>query len=250
MMSHLGQISPSLPIPKHVAIIMDGNGRWARDRGLPRTEGHREGAHSVKSVVRAAREVGIKNLTLFAFSEQNWNRPQDEINALMELLNTYVLEERQEILDNQIRLTAIGDLAKLPVFVRSSLNTLIQLSAPNNGMTLCLALSYGGREDILHATRSLAEDVLAKRLQPNQIDEKTFQAKLWTSELPPLDLLIRTGGELRISNFLLWQAAYAELFFSSARWPDFRQEQFLEAITVFQQRERRFGLISDQISSE
>ena len=234
-------------LPRHVAIIMDGNGRWARSQGHPRIFGHREGAKSVKEVVRAAREIGISALTLFAFSEQNWDRPPDEVDALMELLYKYVLEERSEIIANQIRLIAIGELDRLPSHVRQPLFALISESEKNQGMILCLALSYSGREDILRATRKVAEDVRSGRIDSDEINEVLFEARLATSQLPPLDLLIRTSGEFRLSNFLLWQAAYAELYFTPLMWPEFRREQLLAAVASFQGRERRFGLTAEQL---
>jgi len=235
-------------LPRHIGIIMDGNGRWARQRGLPRIEGHREGAKSVKEVVRAAREIGIPALTLFAFSEQNWDRPPDEVEALMELLYRYVLEEHDEIMENGIRLSAIGELERLPAYVREPLFALIEESAPNTEMTLCLALSYGGREDILQATRRLAEDVRGGRIDPSEINEVIFEGRLLTAGLPPLDLMIRTSGELRVSNFLLWQLAYAELCFTPVKWPDFGRANLEDALQVYGQRERRFGLTSDQLA--
>jgi undecaprenyl diphosphate synthase len=237
-------------LPRHIAIIMDGNGRWASARGEPRIAGHREGAKSVRETVRAARELGIKALTLFAFSEQNWDRPPDEVDALMELLYRYVLEERAEIMDNQIRLTAIGALDRLPGFVREPLFALCEASKQNRGMTLCLALSYGGREDIVGAARALAQEIRAGRIDPDEVNEVVLESRLSTAELPPLDLLIRTSGEYRISNFLLWQAAYAELYFTPRMWPEFRRPHLLEAIEVFQKRERRFGRTSAQLEDD
>jgi len=234
-------------LPRHVAIIMDGNGRWARGRGEPRIEGHREGAKSVREVVRAAREIGVSALTLFAFSEQNWDRPPDEVDALMELLFKYVLEERDEIMQNGIRLTAIGELSRLPAFVRQPLFALIDDSKDNGGMILCLALSYGGREDLVRAARTVAEEVRADRLDPEEINEVVLESRLSTRLLPPLDLLIRTSGEHRLSNFLLWQAAYAELYFTPLMWPEFRRDALVQAIDAYQHRERRFGLTSEQI---
>jgi undecaprenyl diphosphate synthase len=237
-------------LPRHIAIIMDGNGRWASARGEPRIAGHREGAKSVRETVRAARELGIQALTLFAFSEQNWDRPPDEVDALMELLYRYVLEERAEIMDNQIRLTAIGALDRLPSFVRQPLFELCAESKQNRGMTLCLALSYGGREDIVNAARALAEEIRGGRIDPDEINEVVLESRLSTAELPPLDLLIRTSGEYRISNFLLWQAAYAELYFTPRMWPEFRRPHLLEAIEAFRGRERRFGRTSAQLEGE
>ena len=230
-------------IPRHIGIIMDGNGRWAQARDQPRVQGHREGARSVRAVVRASRKLGIKALTLYAFSEQNWSRPAEEVAALMELLHEYVLEEHDEIMDNGIRLHAIGELERLPASAREPLFQLMEESKDNSEMILCLALSYGGREDILDATRKLAEDVRDGRIDPEEINEVMMEARLSTCLLPPLDLVIRTSGELRLSNFLLWEAAYAEFYFTDLMWPDFRKPQLLEALQVYQDRDRRFGKV-------
>jgi undecaprenyl diphosphate synthase len=236
-------------LPRHVAIIMDGNGRWAQRRGLPRVEGHRRGAKSVKEVVRAAREVGLRALTLYAFSSQNWDRPPDEVATLMQLLRDYVIDERAEIMDNGIRLIAIGDVDRLPDFVRDPLEALMRDSSGNRSMTLCLALSYGGRESIVQAARALCELAARGAMQPGELTEDRFSAALQTGGLPQLDLLIRTSGEERLSNFLLWEAAYAELYFTDTYWPDFGREQLSKALESFDQRERRFGLTREQIRS-
>jgi len=228
-------------LPRHVGIIMDGNGRWAKQRGLSRIEGHRVGAESVRDVVRAGREIGIRVLTLFAFSEQNWERPEMEVRALWELLVNYLESERREILDNGIRLTAIGDLVRLPGPVLERLQRLSEESLAGNGMTLCLALSYGGREDVVLATRRIAREVREGRLQPDDIGPEVVERCLQTAGLGDLDLLIRTSGEQRISNFLLWPAAYAELHFSETLWPDFRRANLIAALEDYQARERRFG---------
>jgi undecaprenyl diphosphate synthase len=236
-------------LPRHVAIIMDGNGRWAQRRGLPRIEGHRRGAKSVKEVVRAAREMGLRALTLYAFSSQNWDRPPDEVATLMQLLRDYVIDERAEIMDNGIRLIAIGDVDRLPDFVRDPLEALMRDSSGNRSMTLCLALSYGGRESIVQATRALCELAARGAMRPEDLTEDRFSAALQTGGLPQLDLLIRTSGEERLSNFLLWEAAYAELYFTDTYWPDFGREQLSKALESFDQRERRFGLTREQIRS-
>ena len=238
------------PVPRHVGIIMDGNGRWAESRGLPRLEGHREGSSSVREVTRTARRLGIQALTLYAFSSQNWARPAEEVAGLMELLRDYLERERPEILDNGIRLNAIGDVGRLPRYVRDPLDRLIADSAHNTGMVLSLALSYGGREEILHAARRMAEAIAKGELAAGQVEEKDFEQFLWTNGLPPVDLVVRTSGELRVSNFLLWQVAYAELCFTDALWPDFRTEEFLRCVAQYQQRERRFGLTSAQVKRE
>jgi undecaprenyl diphosphate synthase len=237
-------------IPGHVAIIMDGNGRWASQRGLPRTEGHNAGAESVRAIVRTARRIGVKFLTLFAFSDQNWDRPNQEVGALMELLYRYVLGEYDEILQNNIRLTAAGNLDRLPGVVQQALQELIRRSRKNEQMTLCLALSYGGHADLVAGARRVAEDVQSGRLLLADINAEAFESRLLTAELPPVDLLIRTSGEQRLSDFLPWHLAYAELVFASVMWPEFREPQFYEAIETYQARERRYGKTSEQLPSE
>jgi undecaprenyl diphosphate synthase len=232
-------------LPRHVAIIMDGNGRWAQRRGLPRIEGHRRGAVAVRDVVRAAREVGLRALTLYAFSSQNWQRPPEEVGMLMQLLRDYVIEEREEIMDNGIRLIAIGDVDRLPDFVKDPLETLMRDSAGNRSMTLCLALSYGGRESIVSTARALCE--LAAK--PDEVTEDRFSTALQTGGLPQLDLLVRTSGEERLSNFLLWEAAYAELYFTETFWPDFGKDELYQALDSYRRRERRFGRTREQIRS-
>jgi len=234
-------------LPRHVAIIMDGNGRWAELRGLRRIEGHRRGAVAVREVVRAAREVGVRALTLYAFSAQNWLRPPDEVAMLMQLLRDYLIDERPEIMDNDIRLITIGNVDRLPGFVREPLEALKRDSAKNRKMTLCLALSYGGRESIVETTRALCDMVKAGALDPEDIDEDRFQAAMQTHGLPQLDLLIRTSGEERLSNFLLWESAYAELYFTDTFWPDFNRAEFIRALESFGGRERRFGRTGEQL---
>ena len=233
-------------LPRHVGIIMDGNGRWAQERGLPRVEGHKKGADAVRDTVRAARELGLSALTLYAFSMQNWNRPADEVAVLMELLRDYCLDERAEIMDNDIRLVAVGEIWRLPDFVRGPLDALMKDSANNKSMILCLALSYGGQEAITDAARAMARDVAAGKLLPDKIDQTVVQQHLCTAMLPPADLVIRTSGELRLSNFLLWEAAYAEFYFTETLWPDFDRRELYAAIEAYQTRERRFGLTGDQ----
>ena len=228
---------------------MDGNGRWAQMRGMPRIEGHRLGAQSVKDVVRAARQIGLEALTLYAFSAQNWARPGDEVTALMELLRDYLIDERPEIMENGIRLRAIGDIERLPPLVREPLDALIADSAGNRSMQLVLALSYGGRESIVRAVRAAVAAVAAGDLDPSDLDAARFGRFLPTSELPPLDLLIRTSGEQRISNFMLWELAYAELIFAETLWPDFRRSQLYDALEIYARRERRFGLTGVQVAS-
>jgi undecaprenyl diphosphate synthase len=234
-------------LPRHVGIIMDGNGRWAQLRGLDRIEGHREGAESVRDVVRAARQIGIEALTLYAFSSQNWARPAAEVTALMELLRDFLIDERPEILDNQIRLEAIGDIERLPPLVREPLDALRADSAGHAAMTLTLALSYGGRESISRAVRRIGEDVAAGRVAPAAIDPELIAGYLPTAHLPPLDLLVRTSGEHRISNFMLWELAYAELAFVDVLWPEFRRPHLYAVLDDYARRERRFGLTSEQV---
>jgi undecaprenyl diphosphate synthase len=231
-------------LPVHVAIIMDGNGRWAQKRGLPRTAGHRAGVKTVKRVVRVAGDIGLKYLTLFTFSTENWNRPKSEVSALMKLLGDTTRRELAELLENNVRLIATGDIEKLPDERREILLDAIKRTTPNTGLVLNLALNYSGRNEILLAVRKIAGEVAAGRLQPDQIDEILFASHLQTMGLPEPDLLIRTSGEMRISNFLLWQTAYTELYVTDILWPDFSENDFLTAILDFQGRERRFGKIS------
>ncbi len=233
-------------VPKHVAIIMDGNGRWAKERGLPRTDGHIKGQDALRETLRAAAEFGVEALTVYAFSTENWNRPQEEVDALMELLVHAIKVETPELQKEGVRLQAIGDLSRLPEKARTSLKTCIEETAKNSRITLVLALSYSSRDELLRATKNIIKE---GRALDNLTEDDISQA-LDTSELPELDLLIRTGGEHRISNFLLWQAAYAELYFSSKYWPDFGREALLEALKSYAQRERRFGKISEQLETE
>ncbi len=236
-------------LPRHVAIIMDGNGRWAENQGLERLAGHKEGAKSVQDIVRAAREIGLEAITLYAFSSQNWARPGAEVLGLMNLLRDYLFEERPEIMENGIQLRAIGDIEKLPDFVREPLDSLRTDSASNDKMVLTLALSYGGRESIAQTARALAEKVAAGEIKPSEITVESFGQAMPTAHLPPLDLLIRTSGEQRISNFLLWEAGYTELCFSELLWPDFRREALYASLEEYQGRKRRFGLTGSQVES-
>lgn len=236
-------------LPGHVGIIMDGNGRWATERGLRREQGHSKGADSVREIVRASRRIGIQALTLFAFSSQNWQRPSREVFHLMLLLRRYLIEERSEILDNDIRLTAVGELDRLPKMVQGLLHELIDASAHNTGMTLCLALSYGGRETIAAAAQAMCRAAAAGQLDPDDVDSELFGRYLPSSKrLPPLDLLIRTSGERRISNFFLWEVAYAELYFTPVLWPEFGETDLWKALSDYASRERRFGMTSDQVA--
>ncbi len=231
-------------VPRHVAIIMDGNGRWAKKRGLSRSDGHRAGAESVRAVTRTARKLGIEALTLYAFSEQNWARPQAEVQGLFTLLVDFLTSERQELHKQHIRLVALGNLARLPLPARLALQAVIADTRHHRGMTLALCLSYGGREDLVQAARALAEQVKAGTLEPAAIDERAMANALWTSQVGcDPDLVIRTSGEQRVSNFLLWDAAYAEFVFAACDWPEFGEPQFQAAVTEFSRRQRRFGAV-------
>jgi undecaprenyl diphosphate synthase len=236
-------------IPRHVAIIMDGNGRWAQRRGWFRVRGHVAGMESVRVVTRLARRLGISHLTLFAFSEENWQRPVMEIRVLMALMRSYLHRELAEMQDNQIALKAIGNLKQLPERVRRELEATIAATAAGAQMDLTLALSYGGRSEIVHAVQSLAREVAAGRLKPEDIDAALFSRYLCTTGLPDPDLIIRTSGEYRLSNFLLWQSAYTELYVTETLWPDFREDEFRLALETYQHRERRFGLTQEQIEA-
>nr|HEX4319027.1 polyprenyl diphosphate synthase [Kofleriaceae bacterium] len=237
-------------LPRHVGIIMDGNGRWAQLRGLPRIEGHRAGAESVRDITRASRQIGIEALTLYAFSAQNWARPAEEVAGLMQLLRDFVVDERAEILDNGIKLAALGDIERLPAFVRDPLDDLRTASANNTEMTLTLALSYGGRESIARAARAAAAAIAAGTLKLEHLDCDRLGSFLPTASLPPLDLLVRTSGEQRISNFMLWEVAYAELVFVDVLWPDFRRAHLHHCLDAFGSRERRFGLTTAQLTED
>ena len=230
-------------MPVHVAVIMDGNGRWARQRSLPRVEGHREGAESVRAVVRAAGEIGIRYLTLYAFSVENWNRPKDEVDTLMKYLARYLKAEVSELNKYNVRLEVIGQVYRLPEFVQEQLKKTMAALAKNNGLTLVLALSYGGRTEIIEATRAIAEKVRQGQLDVAEINDQVFSQHLYTKLLPDPDLLIRTSGEMRVSNFLLWQISYAELVVTPTLWPDFRRSQLFEALEEYARRNRRFGAV-------
>ena len=240
--------------PHHIAIIMDGNGRWAAQRGLPRIAGHRAGVDTVRSVVEECARLKIPYLTLFAFSTENWRRPEDEVGALMILLDQYLKRELKTLMKNNVRLNTIGRLADLPDNVRGTLDDVTSRSAENSGLTLTLALSYSGRDDIVHAVRQIAQDVSEGRVTPESIDPELFSSSLDTAQgnvvMPDPDLLIRTSGEMRISNFLLWQIAYSEFYVTERLWPDFRETDLNEAIESYKMRERRFGMTSEQVAPE
>jgi undecaprenyl diphosphate synthase len=227
--------------PTHVAIIMDGNGRWAKERGLPRVEGHRNGVESVRAVVRAAGETGIKFLTLYAFSVENWNRPKDEVDTLMKYLARFLKNEIGELNRNNVRLEVIGQIYRLPEFVQEQLRKTMDALSKNNGLTLVLALSYGGRQEIVEATRAIAAKAKAGKLEPAEITDLVISQHLYTNHYPDPDLLIRTSGELRVSNFLLWQISYAEFVVTQTLWPDFRKAEFFAALEEYTRRHRRFG---------
>ena len=228
-------------LPRHVAVIMDGNGRWAKQRGLPRIEGHRQGAESARTIIRTAGELGVKYLTLYAFSAENWNRPKDEVDALMKYLIHYLKTETPELNKNNVRLDVIGQNYSLPENVQEHLKKSIATLSRNSGLTLVMALSYGSRIEIVDAVRRIAEKARDGKLEPADINEEVISQHLWTRNIPDPDLLIRTSGEMRVSNFLLWQISYAELVITPTLWPDFRKPQFFAALEEYARRHRRFG---------
>ena len=233
-------------LPAHVAIIMDGNGRWAKKRMLNRVRGHEKGADTVRMVVRASRELGIAVGTRYAFSTENWQRPETEVSALMMLLKRFLKSEKQEMLDNNIRLKAVGQIEKLPDSVGSLLQDTMQATADNSGMVLNLALSYGARSEIVRMVRQLSAAAAAGSLQPESIDEETVSSHLYTADIPDPDLLIRTSGEMRISNFMLWQIAYSEINVTDTLWPDFNRDEYIDILKDYQRRERRFGNVKNE----
>lgn len=236
-------------VPQHVAIIMDGNGRWAKQQGASRVFGHEHGVEAVRSTVEGAGEIGVKYLTLYAFSTENWDRPKYEVKALMELLVHAIESETENLMRNNVRLRAIGDISKMPEKVRNKLNNCIRNLDANTGLNLILALSYSSQWEIIEAVKKIAHDSMDGKLNPDVLDNEQFRKYLSTSDIPDPELLIRTSGECRISNFLLWQIVYTELYFPKKLWPDFRKEDLFEAIYEFQQRERRFGKTSEQLNS-
>ena len=237
-------------LPQHVAVIMDGNGRWAKSRDQERTFGHKNAIKAVREVINACNEVNIPYLTLYTFSTENWNRPTKEVNTLMDLLSSTLLQEAEEIFSKGLRIHAIGDLDRLPDTVREQLLNIIELTKNNNKGNLILALSYGSQREILNAVKEISKKVKDGEVDINDIDEKLFENHLYTKDFPPVDLLIRTSGEVRISNFLLWQIAYAELQFLDTLWPDFTKEDFFQCIVNYQSKERRFGKTSEQIAKK
>ncbi len=234
-------------LPRHVAVIMDGNGRWARKRGLTRVFGHKKGVNAVRKTVEAAAELGIEALTLYTFSTENWNRPKSEVDTLMNILVNSLQKELPTFQKNNVRLNTIGNLSKLPDKARKKLEDTIKITNKNTGLVLTLALNYGSREEIVKATRDISKKIVNNELKLEEIDENIINNHLYTFTLPDVDFLIRTSGELRISNFLLWQIAYAEFYFTEVLWPDFKKEDFYKAIINYQSRERRFGKTSEQI---
>ena len=234
-------------LPQHVAIIMDGNGRWAQQRGKSRIEGHRRGKTSVRVIVEFSRKIGIRFLSLYAFSTENWLRPHDEIHALMGLLEHYLIAEQPKMMRYGIRLLSVGDRDRLPLGVRRTLEDVISLTRENNRMTVILALSYSGKDEIVRMTKKLACDVRDGKCAPEDIDEEMIAAHMDTPEVPEPDLLIRTSGEMRVSNFYLWQIAYSELYVTPTLWPDFREQEYLQALMEYQRRRRRFGRTDEQL---
>ncbi|MFY7811240.1 MAG: isoprenyl transferase [Flavobacterium sp.] len=234
-------------LPQHVAIIMDGNGRWAKQRGFMRIFGHENGSESVRTTIETCGKLGIKYLTLYAFSTENWNRPQKEVDALMNLLVDALQKELKSLMKNDIKLNVIGDISKLPAKAQKKLTEVLEISKNNKSMTVTLALSYGAREELVNSVKEIIKKVKNNIINENDINELIINEHLYTHNLPDVDLLIRTSGEQRISNFLLWQIAYAELYFTSVLWPDFKQKELYEAIISYQKRERRFGKTSEQL---
>ena len=236
-------------IPKHIAIIMDGNGRWAKERSLPRVAGHKEGVNSVREITRACGEIGVKHLTLYTFSTENWRRPKAEVSALMTLLLKTISTEVRELHKNNVRFTAIGDLKKLPKSTQKGIFDGIEITKNNTGLNLCLALNYGSRQEMVSAVQAIAKKVKKGDLKLDEINETIFSNTLSTSDMPNPDLLIRTSGEYRLSNFLLWQCAYSEIIMTKTFWPAFREDALIEAILEYQSRERRFGKVSEQVNN-
>lgn len=247
MASFKDHIDPN-KIPRHIAVIMDGNGRWAKKKGAMRIFGHRNAVQAVREVIEGCGEFGVKFLTLYAFSTENWARPKEEVEGLMELLVNTLKKEIDSLMENQVKLITIGETSHLPEDCQKNLAWAINMTRNNTGLTTVLALSYSGRWEITQATKAMAEDVKAGKLEPSSVDEKTMEKYLQTAGMPDPELLIRTSGEMRVSNFLLWQMAYTELYITPTLWPDFRKENLYEAIWSYQQRERRFGKTSEQLN--
>ncbi len=249
-MSIITQDLSAEKLPRHIAVIMDGNGRWAKKQGKNRVFGHQEGVKRVREIVEESVGLNIPFLTLYTFSTENWNRPKEEVEALMNLLVESLNKEADELIKQNIKLNAIGDLSKLPAKTYKTLQEVLKKTSANTGMVLSIALNYGGRDELVNAMRKLAKKVKNNIILPENIDENKINLQLYTNTLPDVDLMIRTGGEKRISNFLLWKLAYAELYFTDVLWPDFKKEQYHEALYDYQKRERRFGKTSEQIQNE
>ena len=249
MLSPTNTLHPDI-LPRHIAIIMDGNGRWAKQRGKKRVFGHHQGVKTVREIVEKSVELKIKYLSLYTFSTENWNRPKEEVEALMDLLVETLNEQIGDLMKQNIRLNAIGDLSRLPAKTYQTLKDVLHKTASNSGMTLSIALNYGGRDEIVHMTKELAKKVKNNIILPENIDENKINLHLYSHNLPDVDFMIRTGGEKRISNFLLWKIAYAELYFTDVLWPDFNKQHYYEALADYQKRERRFGKTSEQINNE
>lgn len=246
-MSYLDKIDKNR-IPKHIAIIMDGNGRWAKQRNLDRTFGHKEGVSAVRKAIEAASRAEVSYLTLYTFSTENWNRPEEEVKALMSLMIQAVAKETPELVKNNVRVKVIGDVERLPEDTKKALAYCLETTAPCSGVTVILALSYSSKWELIEAIKKISEEVKSDKIEVEDIDEKLIDSYLQTKDIPDPDILIRTGGELRISNFLLWQIAYSELYFTDELWPDFSEDSLYKAIVDFQNRERRFGKTSEQIT--
>lgn len=246
-LSKQNELRLTCKLPKHIGIIMDGNGRWALEHGLTRTEGHKQGIESVRDIVKACAQIGIPYLTLYAFSLENWKRPSSEVGVLMNLLEYYLKKEIKDLNENNVRLLAIGKISSLPKKVQRLLFEAIDLTSKNTGLTLTLALSYSGRWDIVRAVQMIAHDIRRGKIAPEDITEEIFSSYLQTAQLPDPDLIIRTSGEMRLSNFLLWESAYSEIYISNKYWPEFRRDDLYTAIKDYSRRERRFGKISAQI---
>ncbi len=245
---HNSQLSPDV-LPQHIAVIMDGNGRWAKEQGKPRVFGHKNGVASVRKTISTSARLGIKAVTLFAFSSENWKRPEEEVGLLMELFMSVLTSEVKKLHKNQLRLRVIGDKSRFSERLQSKIASAEELTKNNSGMLVNIAANYGGQWDITQATKAIAEKVSQGELVPSDVNEEVIRSHLTMSDIPPVDLLIRTGGECRISNFMLWQLAYAELYFTPVYWPEFGEEHLVEAVTWFVNRERRFGCTGEQIKA-
>ncbi len=239
-----------MQIPKHIAIIMDGNGRWAKSKGLPRFAGHKEGVSAVRRITEKCGQIGVKHLTLFTFSSENWNRPQTEVSALMTLLTGTLRKEIKKLNKNNVRFTTIGNISELPEKAQNEIRESIEFTKNNSGLNLVLALNYSGKQEIMNATKLIAKDIENGKLSINDIDENIFNSKLYTHNIPEPDLLIRTGGDYRISNFMLWQLAYSEFYITPIFWPEFNEEELMKAIHEYNSRERRFGKTSEQVNND